>query len=336
MGEVQAVGKRCVTVVIAGVASIGIVASVATLGAQGQTDAQLQTQPQAQTQPQVTAQSQSLDQGQPQGAAAPQPPLQTPPRPQSQVETQPVLQVPPQPQAQAPRQPQLQPQTQAQAQTQAEARLEEARARMQLNLMETALRQAVTTGASRLIGDFIAITQGQAEGLLLRTPQAQGFRLGGYGTFFYVLVPGMRGTAIVAYSTLRDESRRIERGRVAAQSLTPELAVAVSTARPVPSAEPPPPSPFEQNVLNDPQGSYVRSVKKELIEAMNENSGALRIPADGFLTVAARSDTPPNPLDPTDEVRTMTFQIKGADLEAYHQRRISKEEVLKLVRVTED
>jgi hypothetical protein len=80
----------------------------------------------------------------------------------------------------------------------------------------------------------------------------------------------------------------------------------------------------------------VRAIRTALIDAMLENSSALRVSPDQVLTVAARKDTNPNPLDPTDAVRTMTFTVRGSDLEAFRQGRLTLEQARALVTVRED
>ena len=68
------------------------------------------------------------------------------------------------------------------------------------------------------------------------------------------------------------------------------------------------------------------------MDTMLDNSGALAIAPAEYLTVAARRDTPPSPLN---DVRTVTFSILGADLDAYHQKQLSSADARKRIRVDE-
>lgn len=203
---------------------------------------------------------------------------------------------------------------------------DDARARgqvVQISLMETALVAAIRSGASDLVNQLTKTAQATAQGSLLGPPQATGFRLPDYGYFFFLRVPGMRGS--VLYSPAWQQ--RLRAGQAQAQNVS-------DTGSPLPA--PPPVAPVDVSVLNDPEAAYVRAIRTALIDAMLENSSALRVSPDQVLTVAARKDTNPNPLDPTDAVRTMTFTVRGSDLEAFRQGRLTLEQARALVTVRED
>jgi hypothetical protein len=207
---------------------------------------------------------------------------------------------------------------------------------VQISLMETALVAAIRSGAGDLVNQLTKTTQAPAQGALLGTPQATGFRLPDYGYFFHLRVPGMRGWVTLAAPLLAERWRaqqpppptRLEPGQAQATNVS-------DAGSPVQA--PPPVAPVDVvTVLNDPEAAYVRAIRTAVIEAMLENSGGLRVPPDQMLTVAARKDTNPNPLNPTDEVRTMTFTVKGSDLEAFRQGRFNLAEAKALVIVRED
>ena len=64
-----------------------------------------------------------------------------------------------------------------------------------------------------------------------------------------------------------------------------------------------------------------------------ENSEALHIAADQWLTVVARDSAQPDPAVPSsqDDFYTMIFQIKGSDLTDFREKRITLEEAKKRV-----
>ena len=88
--------------------------------------------------------------------------------------------------------------------------------------------------------------------------------------------------------------------------------------------------------IRDLPAEYRRAIVTALMDAMLINGGALRIPPNESLAVAARRAAPPDPLDPSDDVRTTTFSVKGETLDAYQQKRLTLEEARKLIDVREE
>ena len=84
------------------------------------------------------------------------------------------------------------------------------------------------------------------------------------------------------------------------------------------------------------QPAYRAAVTSALRSAMLDNSGPLNVGPDEWLSVSAKRDTPVNPFDPRDSVRTITLTVRGTDLAAFHQKRITREQAEKLVLVHED
>ena len=201
---------------------------------------------------------------------------------------------------------------------------EAARLRGQLVVMESALVQAVRSAANRLILDLSRATQAEPSSILMGAPQASGFRLPPYGVVFTVRVPGMSGVLLYALPFVMEQQRRQLGTLAGGKSLRPPIVA------PVPSED------GFDSLLVDPDAAYVSAIKAALIEAMLENSTALRIPLDENLTVIARQDAKPNPFDPTDGVRTMRFTVKGSDLDAFHRKQIALEEARRLVVVSVD
>ena len=99
------------------------------------------------------------------------------------------------------------------------------------------------------------------------------------------------------------------------------------------------PSPFvDPALLSEPEAVYTREVKNAIIDTMVENSGALHIGADQWLTVVARDSAPPDPAVPSsqDDFHTIIFQIKGSDLADVREKRLTVDEAKKRVTVREE
>ena len=88
----------------------------------------------------------------------------------------------------------------------------------------------------------------------------------------------------------------------------------------------------------DPNRAYTEAVTSALVDAMVDYSMPMNIPADQWLTVAARDDEGRNGLaqqDPLEEFVTWIYRIKGSDLQAYRAGQINRDEVRKRVQVTQ-
>lgn len=199
------------------------------------------------------------------------------------------------------------------------------RYRVQIANMESALKAAVRSGASTGTKQLANIGTVESANFLGQ-PDAQGFILHD-GVFFFVKVPAM-SSAVALWMPLIIEQQQAQRGPRRAQ------AQSVSQAREVEVV--PPVSPMDANLLKNTYDEYRNAIKDALIDSMLRDSGALEIDANSYLTVAARRDARPNPLDLTDEVRTVTLLVKGSVLDAFHQKRITLEEARKLVEMRED
>ncbi len=87
--------------------------------------------------------------------------------------------------------------------------------------------------------------------------------------------------------------------------------------------------------MADPGEAYTSEVKEALIDAMLDYTGALKIGADEWLTVAARDNEPR--LNPGDlyDTSTIVLRIKGGDLAAFRADRITRDDARKRVEVRE-
>lgn len=108
---------------------------------------------------------------------------------------------------------------------------------------------------------------------------------------------------------------------VAAQTVGPPQ------MRPLPSVpEPAPAIPVDATLLNDPGKAYTEEVRASLIDAMIENSGALVLGADEWLTVAARDNAPTDSFLPGDQM-TLVLRLKGSDIHAFRAGKLTLEQV---------
>jgi len=117
----------------------------------------------------------------------------------------------------------------------------------------------------------------------------------------------------------------------AAQSLPVAAATTTTTQAPEP-AQPP----QLDATLMDPSQAYTDEVKASLIDAMIENSGALVLEGNEWLTVAARDNAPSDPFMPGgQDAMTLVIRIKGDDLNAFRAGRLTLEQVRARVQVGE-
>ena len=120
------------------------------------------------------------------------------------------------------------------------------------------------------------------------------------------------------------------------ETRTPSNAVeafnVAGTPRPV---SPPPP---DSMWAKDPNRAYTEAVTRALVDAMIDYSTPMQIPADQWLTVAARDDEGRDslaPQDPLEEIVTMIYRVKGSDLQLYRTGKIDRDEVRKRVQITQ-
>lgn len=247
------------------------------------------------------------------------------------------------------------------AQTPQQTEAEQVRARQRIAMMEAVLERAVGNGADNVLRQVKNVMPDQP--MLAGAPQVRGFRLDGYGLFFDVEVPLMRLPIMWPLRYVvrdnRDTTRTLQQLQAAVRrldgtaedrarlealvvqleaevlggaALRPNRSVsAASLVAGAPAPEPPPA--VSPDVVNDPEDAYTREVKAALIDAMIENSLALSLGPDEWLTVAARDNAPRDPLIPGDTVdfSTWMFRVRGSDLEAFHARRITIDEARKRV-----
>jgi hypothetical protein len=228
--------------------------------------------------------------------------------------------------------------------------------RDQIRLVEGVLVGAVKNGAAQLSRHWQARNPNLV--MLTGTARARGFLLDGYGAFFDVEIPGVSQSVAWSLVTMerdlavsnairaiqqmvqaipdpvmkRDLSQalaRIELQFAPAPGRSPdERAV---RAADLPAVEPPGRIPE----LVNPNDQYTGAVKNTLVDAMIEHGHSIGIEPDEWLTVAARdAEGPLMPGEIYDAV-TIVLSIRGRDLAAFREGRLTREEARKAVLVRE-
>jgi hypothetical protein len=128
--------------------------------------------------------------------------------------------------------------------------------------------------------------------------------------------------------------------------------LAGATATPVANGSTPPPGAVRATVvdeksavaaidvapvsaLTDPNDLYTEAVKAALIDAMLKHSLSLHIGDNEWLTVAARDGEGPPVPGQIDDASTIVISIKGSDLSAFITNKLTRDEVLKRVKIRE-
>ncbi len=231
-------------------------------------------------------------------------------------------------------------------------------------MMEGVLERAVQLGVdnlrrrARAVMPDDALVQGSS-------PQVRGFRLGGYGVFFDVEVPSLRRSVAWSLRTMNETTMALARDLAAMRAFvqaiddprvraeyervlqrvqrqvapsqmqnptmpptTPERTAAQAGAGVPVAAQTvgPPAILVDATLLNDPGEAYTQEVRASLIDAMIENSGALVLGANEWLTVAARDNAPTDPLMPGDQM-TVVLRLKGSDIHAFRAGTLTLEQV---------
>ena len=212
----------------------------------------------------------------------------------------------------------------------------------QLLFMEQAFEEAVKYG--------IRVVEQQlppfAPGLVFFAGpvQARGFRLDGYGVFFDVEFPVVRRSILWSMRTLsqfdRDMAAAMQdlrraaleesfgRATPATQPAVPVAPVAVGSAgagrRDAPRSAPVTPAPPAQV---DPQATYLAALRTALADVLVTYGETVSLDGEEWLTVAARDGR--GRIDPASVTTgTVTLRIRGRDLAAVRDGRLSRQEAL--------
>lgn len=196
----------------------------------------------------------------------------------------------------------------------AQDKASQAELKAQIQIFEAVLQRAVLQGAEKLATQFnspyavlATTTDARARGVPLPS-----------GMFFDVQVPPLLQT----FTRYLSQVQRMPPGGGANQGGGTNRVTA--TGVPVPDPMTPP------AVTMPPDRGYTELVVTALIDAMIDHSGPLSIKDDDYLTIAASE--PPGPLSSlNNQGETFLLSIKGSDLAAYRQQKISKDEARKRV-----
>lgn len=239
-------------------------------------------------------------------------------------------------------------------------------ARHQIFVMESVLEQAVQYGA-QMLSDHLRAAGMPELVLLAGAARARGFRLDGYGVFFDLEVPAVRQSVAwslrmmnrpdprltQALNALRGQLQMVTDQRVRANltglisQLEAEGGAAAGPA--AVQGEPvrhgtisaaaadgvlsPASTPAQ---MDDPGRVYTDEVRKAVIDAMFDHSGPMNLAPAEWLIVAARADMDRRFLssDPNDVPTTIVLRVRGADLQAFREGRLSRDEAVTRVEVS--
>ena len=126
-------------------------------------------------------------------------------------------------------------------------------------------------------------------------------------------------------------------GMVMPETRTPGTSVNALSINEIPNARPAPPA-NDSLWAKDPNRAYTEAVTRALVDAMIDYSTPMNIPAEQWLTVAARDDEGRDslaPQDPLEEIVTMIYRVRGSDLQLYRTGKIDRDEVRKRVQITQ-
>jgi hypothetical protein len=131
---------------------------------------------------------------------------------------------------------------------------------------------------------------------------------------------------------------QVSPGVVVSEPSSPAVGASAAAGMTNPRQVPVSPAAADSVWAKDPNRAYTEAVTRALVDAMIDYSTPMNIPAEQWLTVAARDDEGRDPLapqDPLEEVVTMIYRIKGSDLQLYRTGKIDRDEVRKRVQMTQ-
>jgi hypothetical protein len=230
-------------------------------------------------------------------------------------------------------------------------------ARHEISALEGVLENAVNYGA-QMLTQHVQTSNIPDMVMLTGMSRARGFRLDGYGVLFDVEFPSIRRSVMWSMRALQRPDRQLldamremrknmqgpgdagarqaldrdikeieaqikaSEGPMTAAS-TSSNAVGGPTVTPNSTADP----------KSDLKDLYFTEITNALIDAILDHGAPVAVGADEWVTVAAResADRGFMPSDPNDTAMTFILRIKGADLQALRERRLTKEEARKKV-----
>jgi hypothetical protein len=231
-------------------------------------------------------------------------------------------------------------------------------ARQEVFVMEGILDGAVGY-ASQAVARKVA--QGPVQEMLLAgVTRTRGFRLDGYGIFFDVEFPVVREAVSRMMWNVQSTPEAAQAISTALQSLSHDLDAMAQEGDPRARQElQQRMKAFETQIkpylvtagnrgdrvtvtgtpvsayVDDVQDAYAQEIRRSLTEAILDHAAPLNVGADEWLTVAARASQGRMlvPGDSTALGGTLVLRIKGHDLSALREGRLSKDEARKRVEV---
>ena len=254
------------------------------------------------------------------------------------------------------------------AQTASTAQLE---ARRQISVLEGVLEGAVTYGA-QMLTQHVQTSNVPDMVMLTGMARARGFRLDGYGVVVDVEFPSIRRSVIWSMRALQPDRDLLQAMREIRKSMTggprdagarqaidreigeleaqikaderqeaqikanDQRSSAVTAASVMPGAVG---ATVMPQAVGDPKTDvkvlYFNEIASALMDAILEHGAPVGVAGDEWLTVAAREsvDRGFSPNDPNGTAMTFVLRIKGSDLQALLERRLSKDEARKRVEI---
>jgi hypothetical protein len=223
-------------------------------------------------------------------------------------------------------------------------------ARHEIAALEDALANAVGYGA-QMLSQHVQSAATPESVLLTGMARARGFRLDGYGVVFDVEFPSIRRSVAWTMRTLErpdpellaamKELRKNSQGLANPQSQQ-ELDRAIKSLEDQIRAYDLRPKNISTGggprgssapvAVEDPRVYYAAELVNALIDAILDHGSSMGVTGDEWITVAARES-----LDlrfmPDDPATTLILRVKGSDLTALNEKRISREDARSRIEV---
>jgi hypothetical protein len=240
-------------------------------------------------------------------------------------------------------------------------------ARHQISVLEGVLENAVRY-STQMLNRHLQAANVPDMVMLTGLARSRGFRLDGYGVVFDVEFPSIRESVMWGMRALErsdphlakameemrknlqsisDPQARKEMDRALLQfeaqvrSLDAQAKAASGASPGAVSAASPSLDTVRTPVVTspatpvDPRAIYLSEITNALIAALLDHGAPVSVGADEWLAVAARESADRRflPNDPNDTAMTLVLRIKGSDLNALRDRRLSRDEARKRVEV---
>jgi len=232
------------------------------------------------------------------------------------------------------------------------ATAEQLQARREVAALERVLENAVNYGG-QMLTQHVQTSATPESVLLTGLTRARGFRLDGYGVVFDVEFPSIRRTVAWTMRTLErpdpellqamkelrkntegfgDPRSRQELDRYI-KSLEEQLKAYDAQMKTVAAGGPPRQVPALPPIV-DPRVVYATEMTSALMEAILDHGATVGVGPDEWITVAARESLDLRFVDnPNDRATTLILRMKGSDLKALAEHRLSRDEARKKIEV---